>query len=341
MRLAPLLAIVVGLLAAAGWVAMALADADVMPSYLAAWLFWIAAPFGALPLVMGLEALGRTEWPALLTLRRACLLLPAGAVLSLPVLLSTASLFRRPGIDAPLPAAWMAPGFFIARAVVILAVLSVLAVLFSRPPAIPRRGLAMAGLALHVCLVSLAAVDWVLALQPGIGSSAFGVLLMASQISVAACLAAFLLAVNTRAAGPLSGLGLLLAVLLATWAFVHFMQFLVIWSANLPHEVVWYTARTPGLGSFTVWFGVAACIMALGLLPTTLAKLPAVLATVAAMLLALHLAETLWLVTPAFRGSFVVTLPDALAVVGLGGLLMGLLLLTLPGEGGTLHREAA
>ena len=340
MRLAPLLAIAIGLLAAAGWTAMAMADADVMPSYLAAWLFWMAVPFGALPLVMGLEALGRSEWPALLTLRRACLLLPVGAVLALPVLFSTAVLFRRPDIDSPLPAAWMAPGFFIARAVVILAVLSVLAVLFSRTPAVPRRGLAMAGLAMHVCLVSLAAVDWVLALQPGIGSSAFGVLLMASQIGIAASLAAFLLAVNTPAAGSLSGLGVLLAVLLASWAFLHFMQFLVIWSANLPHEVVWYTARTPGLGSFTVWFGVAACVLTLALLPTALAKAPAVLATVAAMLLTLHLAETLWLVTPAFRGSFVVTLPDALAVFGLGGLLVGLLLLVLPRQGGS-RREAA
>ncbi len=341
MRLAPLLAMAVGVLAAIGWVMMALADADVMPSYLAAWLFWMAVPLGALPLVMALEALGRVEWPALLTLRRACLLLPAGSVLALPVLFRTAALFRRPDIVAPFPAAWMAPGFFIARAVAILAVLSVLALAFSRTPAAPRRGLALLGLALHVCLVSLAAVDWVLALQPGIGSSAFGVLLMASQLGVAACLAAFLLAVNTRGTASLSGLGLLLAVLLAAWAFLHFMQFLVIWSANLPHEVVWYAARTPGLGSFTVWFGVAACVVALGLLPTVLSKAPAVLATLAAMLLTLHLAETLWLVTPAFRGSFVVTLPDILAVLGLGGLLMGLLLLVLPRQGGSLRHEAA
>ena len=44
--------------------------------------------------------------------------------------------------------------------------------------------------------------------------------------------------------------------------------------------------------------------------------------------------------TPAFRGSFVVTLPDALAVFGLGGLLVGLLLLVLPRQGGS-RREAA
>ena len=58
MRLAPLLAIAIGLLAAAGWTAMALADADVMPSYLAAWLFALAVPLGALPLVMALELIG-------------------------------------------------------------------------------------------------------------------------------------------------------------------------------------------------------------------------------------------------------------------------------------------
>ena len=53
--------------------------------------------------------------------------------------------------------------------------------------------------------------------------------------------------------------------------------------------------------------------------------MPAVLASLAAMLLLVHLVETLWLVTPAFRGAFVVTWADAFAVLGIGGLLLALL----------------
>ncbi len=58
--------------------------------------------------------------------------------------------------------------------------------------------------------------------------------------------------------------------------------------------------------------------------------MPAVLATFAATLLLMHLTEMLWLVTPALRGRFTLTLADVFALLGLGGLLVGSLLATLP-----------
>ncbi len=333
MRRGALLALAVGVLAGAGWIALALASAEVMPSYLAAWLFWIAVPLGALPLVMVLECTGGPAWAVTPILRRILLLLPAGALFVLPVLLRTAPLFRRQGVRDPLPAAWMSPGFFITRAVVILVLLSLLALLFSRTPKNgPRRRTASLGLFLHVCLMSLAAVDWVLALQPGLGSSAIGLLLIASQLGVGGCLAAFVVAVGTRGVLLQPGLGTLLAALLAGWAFLHFIQFLVVWSANLPSEIVWYQARTPGFGGAVIWFAVVAVAAGLAILPTGLARVPAVLATLAATLLVMHLTETFWLVTPAFRGRFTLTLADALAALGLGGLLVGLLLAALRHE---------
>ncbi len=202
------------------------------------------------------------------------LLLPVGAVFAIPVLLRTAPLFRRDGVPGALPAGWMAPGAFIGRAVVILAVLCVLALVFSRAPAAaPRRGLAAIGLVLHVSLVSLAAIDWVLSLQPGLASSAIGLLLITSQLGVAACLAAFVGAVATRRGAAAAG-GSLLAVLLATWAALHFVQFLVVWSANLPDEVVWYLDRLPGLGIPAIWFAVAAAAVAFTLLPPPPAAFP-------------------------------------------------------------------
>ena len=327
-----LVALGIGGLASAGWLVIALASADAMPSYLAAWLFWLAAPMGALAIVMALELFGGDAGPLAATLRRSLPLLPVGAVFAIPVLLSTAPLFRRADLPRALPEGWMAPGVFIGRAVLILAVLSVLALLFSRAPrGAPRRGLAAVGLMLHVSLVSLAAIDWVLSLQPGLASSAIGVLLITSQAGIAACLAAFVGAVATCKTDTAPG-GVMLAVLLAVWAAVHFIQFLVVWSANLPDEVVWYLDRLPGLGGGVIWFAVAASVIALALLATAAGRIPAVLASVAAMLLLAHLAETLWLVTPAFRGRFTVTVADALAVLGIGGLVVGLLLLLPTGD---------
>ena len=331
MRRAALVCVVVGLLAGAGWVLLVLASPEVMPSYLAAWLFWMAVPLGALPLVLTLECFGGMRWAVMPALRRALLLLPLGALFAIPVLLRTEPLYRRAGVRDPLPDAWMAPSFFITRTVVILVVLSLLALLFSFAPSRgPRRPLAAIGLFVHVCLVSVAAVDWVLSLQPGLGSSAFGLLLIASQVGVAGCLIAFVIAVGTPGGAVPAELGLLLTVLLGVWAFLHFVQFLVVWSANLPAEIVWYQARTPGFGGAVVWFAVIAVAAGLAILPTGLARVSAILASFAAMLLLMHLAETLWLVTPAFRGHFTVTLGDGLAVLGIGGLLVAVLLALLP-----------
>ena len=73
-----------------------------------------------------------------------------------------------------------------------------------------------------------------------------------------------------------------------------------------------------------------ATFVALAVLPSALARIPAVLASLAAMMLLAHWAETLWLVTPAFRGQFRITMPDLLATVGFGGLVSGLMLVLLP-----------
>ena len=333
---AAVVALLVGVLAGAGWWAAGAAA----PSYLAGWLFWIGVPMGALPLVMGFEAAGLGAWPTVLVLRRMLLLLPVGAVFVIPVLVGYAGLFQRPGVAGALPPAWMAPGFFIGRAIVILAVLSLLAMLFSRQPRRPRVALAGLGMVLHLCLVTVAAVDWVMSLQPGLGSSVFGLLVIATQLGLAACLATFLLAVTTRGMPMPTGSGLVLAVLILTGAFLEFIQFLVVWSANLPAEVAWYLARGAGLGSVAVWFCVTVSLAGLVLLLTPLARVPAALASLAATLVLAHLAELLWLVTPAFRGVFTVTLADALAVLGLGGLLVGLLLALLPRRLGEAARAA-
>ncbi len=320
----------IGLAGAAGWIAFAAAGSAVMPSYLAGWLLVFGIPAGALLLVLGQEALGYVSWSALPVLRRTVLLLPAVSVFSIPVLLRTEPLYRRPGLADALPPGWAAPGRFDLRMVIILLVLSGFALVFSRTPSRPRRLLAVIGCMLHICLVSVAAVDWVMSLQPGLNSSAIGLLLISSELGTACCLLAFVLAVQSRERLRSQGLPLLLTAVLAAWGFLHFIQFLIVWSADLPTEIVWYQARSGGWGGFAVWFAAAALALGLAILPSSIARVPAVLASVSAMLLLAHLVETLWLVTPAFRGRFSVTLPDALALIGLGGLTVGLMIVLLP-----------
>lgn len=319
-----------GVLGALGWVLVAVLGGQVMPSYLGAWLFGLGVPMGALPLVMALEWMGAEEAGLLGVLRRVLLLLPAGVVLAVPVLVMSGGLF---GVQAGhgIPGWWVAPGLLVTRAVVMLAAVAGLAVVFSRTPRRPRMGLAVLGGMVYAAVASVAAVDWVLAVQPGLGSSLVGLLLMLAQAGLAASLAGFVVAVRTPRTGRVPApLATMLALLLAAWAFVHFVQFLTIWSANLPEEASWYLARSSGLGGFGLGFGAASAVLGCAVLPTPLGRVPMVLATVAAMVLLAHLGEAFWLVTPAFRGVFRVTGADVLAAMGVGGLLLALLLALVP-----------
>ncbi len=308
-----------------GCILLVLWRAEVMPSYLAAWLFWMALPLGALPLVAAAELLGSADGPLLSVLRRMLLLLPLGAILAVPLMLRADLLYHRAEMPKAL-AAWMATPSLIVRMAVMLVVWSGLALLLARPPRDqPRRKLAGLALVLHSVMASVAALDWVMSLAPGLGSSAFGLMLIAGQVVTATCAGLFVLALRSGGRRLPALPGLLLACLLGGWAFLHFAQYLVVWSANLPAEIVWYQQRSSGLGRPLIWAAAAAALLGLVLLPSRLSRVPVLAASLAAMLMLGHLLETLWLVTPAFRGDFSLRGADVLAVVGVGGLSLALL----------------
>ncbi|WP_419730996.1 hypothetical protein [Lichenicola sp.] len=297
----------------------------VMPSYLAAWLFVLSVPLGALLLVGLLEAFAGEASPLLPPLRALLPLMPVAALLGLPVLLLSGTLYD--------PSAWPAAGIgrewfahtpFSLRMVVFLLIWSALALQFSVPPRLGGRRVA-AGLGFGLTLVTgtLAAYDWVMAVEPGIASSEFGLLVLAgamlSALSVAALLACL---VDPPAsygfAGPL-------LILLALWMFLHFSQFLVIWSANEPHEASWYLHRIDGLGAACLWLAV------LLLLAAPVLRLPAIrpaarrrlIAAIAGLALLVRLLESFWLITPSFRGHFTLSAADLLAAAGLIALVVG------------------
>lgn len=334
-------------LGASGFAALAglgLAGAAVMPSYLGAWLFLLALPLGALPVVMGCELLDGPETGLLAALRRLVAVMPLAAVLAIPVLLRLDGLY--PSLAAAkggLPGWWMTPGFFVARAVAFLLAWTALSLVFARVPSgraldARRPALAAAGLGLHLVMGTLAADDWAQAVEPSFNSSAFGLLLIAAQCSAAVSLAAVLAVTGRpeppadralsaeRAGDPAASrhVATALAVLLGFWGFLSFTQYLVVWSANLPREVVWYQHRAAGLGLRAEYSAGILCALALAaLLPRWPSRRTALLAWVAAALLAMHGLEMLWLVTPAFRLAFAVTGADLFALGGAAGLGIG------------------
>ncbi len=305
-------------------VAALLETRSVMHSYLAAWLIVLALPAGALPLAMGLEILPVDGLAIGSSLRRLLALMPLAAVLALPVLLAHRELF--PGLGGAAPGfagVWNGTVVFVVRAILILLVWVLLSVLFARPAARRRPILAGFGLALHLVLVTLAAQDWILAVEPSFTSSAAGLLLLAAQSGIALAVAGLM---RTRRSGSHAPdrLPAALAMTLALWLFLVFTQYLVVWSANLPAEAAWYRHRSADVGVTAEIAAAVVCVVAfVALLRDATARRPRIMAVVAGLLVLLHAGGMLWLVTPAIRGHFSVRLTDLLAVAGLVSLGLG------------------
>ncbi|VTU33541.1 hypothetical protein H4CHR_03235 [Variovorax sp. PBS-H4] len=201
--------------------------------------------------------------------------------------------------------AWLSTPFFIAR----VAVYAIAWWWLTREASLERKGRAAASLAVHTVLSSLAAVDLLMSLLPGWYSTAFGLIVLAVQALGGAALAVLLVAwclprrLEADAARrlPLSrDLGNLLLMWSMTWAYLAFMQFLVIWAENLPREIAWYVPRLQ-----TGWVDVAIALVLLQWLLPCVALLfravkdrPARLAPVAALLVAASALDVAWTVLP-------------------------------------------
>ncbi len=322
MRRGALVPVLVGIVALGVAFALSLlGGVRLLPSYLAAWLFCFGVPVGALAVLMGLEIAGAAGAPLADPLRSTVAALPVLAVLAAPILLNPDALFPLHGSTSP----------FVLRAVVFLVLWTLLSLVFQRRPAwpgSPRRALAVVGLAVHSVIGTVAATDWALSLDPGLGSSSFGLLLMVSQCGAAVSVAVLLAAWSGRPWMAPSGLAALFLCLLGAWIFLEFTQFLIVWSANLFNEVAWYQRRSAGIGLVAERTAIGACAAALLLLlPRQFEVLTTSLAFAAGAVLFAHLIETFWLITPAFRDRLDVTGTDLLALCGLGALLVGASLL--------------
>lgn len=106
----------------------------------------------------------------------------------------------------------------------------------------------------YVLLVSFAAIDWVMTLDPHWYSTIWGLLYVVGWALSSFAFAIVILAwLSTRA--PMNrvvgkrhfhDLGKLVLALVMVWAYFNFSQFLIIWSGNLPEETQWYITRMAG-----------------------------------------------------------------------------------------------
>ena len=302
-------------------------------STLAAWLAALALPVGALPVTVVAERFGRRVRERggvemLGALRRLMALMPAVALLGLPVAAAGPLLY--PWTTAvprtELAALWFTPPFFAARVFAYLAAWTWLCVRFANPFDEPGEGRTVPAVALHAVAGTLFVADVVASLDPRLDSALMGMLVLTAWSGLAFS-AAILLAweepepVGRGRTVPGRGRLIPLVVLLALWAYMHFVQFLIVWSANLPPEVSWYHARGGPAGRALAVAGGAVVALA-GL--ATLRPGRVITRALAAAALGVHVLEMFWLVTPALRDRFVIRGSDALAALGLACLVAAL-----------------
>jgi len=284
---------------------------------------WIGSiPIGALGLLMMMRMIpGPWRDELALPTQRLTLLMPLAALAMVPVLVGVGRLY--PWVDLPLQgyrAAYLSVWTFELRTIVFFAAAIAVVVLLPRSTG---QALAAGGIIALTLYDTTMVVDWLMTLDPGFHSSGFALYAMSIQYAIAVgALIVLRLAVGPAGENT-SVLGALLITVLLTWTYLAFMQYLIIWSGNLPQGVAWFAKR--GSGGWSVVEYVIT-ISALG--PLFLLFFPPVRAG-RFWLIALSLVvmlgkvfELAWLVLPTMANPGIGMASMVLAVVGLVALVL-------------------
>ncbi|HEX9924039.1 MAG TPA: hypothetical protein VGD99_15390 [Anaerolineae bacterium] len=302
-------------------------------SYLLAYIFWLEIALGCLGMVM-LHHVAGGRWSFVIRrlMETGAMTLPLLAVLFIPLLIGLTRLY--PWTDPALVAqsellqhksVYLNIPFFIVRAVIYFTVWSGLAYLLNRwslrqdetgEPGLSSRlrRLSAIGLILYFVTATFAAFDWLMSLEPEWFSSIYGVLFIVGQALAALALAVIGLRLMAKGqpmtetiasstwASLFNDLGNFLLGFVVVWAYISFSQFLIIWSANIPEEAIWYYHRSQGGWQ---WVGMGLILFHLVLpffllLSRRIKRQAQWLAGLAMAILLMRLVDLFWLIVPAF-----------------------------------------
>ena len=312
---------------AAGLICAAIGWATAPQKFFAAWLAGFLSlagwPLGSLALLLA-HTLTGGRWGEALRLpllggaAATALLIPA----AIPLAFGLPDLYPWFHPAAPLANGfYLNKGFFVVRAAIYAASWIGLALLALWRRGFPLR-LAPPAALLLVLSVSFAVIDLAQSLTPDFNSTVFASLAMAGMagFGLAAALAAAVLAGER----PPAAAGKILFGLVLLWAYLDFMQALIVWESDLAAETPWYIVRSVG-----AWGRVAWALAALHFLLPFFLLLSARLRDsadgmllICLLLLAMEVMRWWWVVLPSLAAK-----PDwiDLAVVaGLGGSAVGM-----------------
>lgn len=230
----------------------------------------------------------------------AALTLPFFLLLGLVLAFGLGELFPWAGhpLDLPLArAGFLSPGFFMIRSAAYLLICTGLAYWLTHTRHL-RRASAI-GLALLTPVMTLSAYDWVLSREPQWWSSLFGLAFGLGQVLAALASAILITLLKKEPASPqrMASLERALLTLLLLTAWTWFAQFLIVWLANLPHEVAWYLKRSDD-GNLTL-LGTSYALMLAAiviLVPSGVSRMAMLIGSGLALLH--HTTHMLWVLQP-------------------------------------------
>lgn len=178
--------------------------------------------------------------------------------------------------------------------------------------------------------LTFAAIDWIMSLEPVWYSSIFGVYVFAGGFLAAIALVTVLAArlwARRRSAGAITpnhfhALGRMLFAFTVFWAYAAFFQAMLIRIANKPEEVTFYAQRIGGAWAVFVWILILGhfALPFLFLIRRAVKFRPRAMAAAGGWLVAMHLADTYWLVIPSrVQGALVVHWLDLAALAAVLG----------------------
>ncbi|MBL8950383.1 MAG: hypothetical protein JNK82_06380 [Myxococcaceae bacterium] len=256
---------------------------------------------------------------------------------------------RRPYLNAP---------GFIMRGAIVLALFVGVWLLLDRASRRREttRGLSAGALFSLALGLAVAAVDWLMSLEPEWFSASFCVYGVAGSLASAAAMLLLVVIVPVDPTLPaakasnehVAHLAAVLFVCTCLWGWVAGTQWLVTSRANLPAEVSWLQARTS-----PTWFPVTALLGVgrfalpfIALLSRAARRNRNLLTALSVWVLAMQFVDVFWVVKPALRlRSAALTLPaatfgwsDLTAWLGLGGLCMAYVLFRMRGPSAAATR---
>ena len=309
-----------------------MSQADFFQSYLYAYMFWMGLTLGCLGVLI-LHHLVSGSWGHIVQryVESGARTLPYMALLFVPIVLGMTQLYPWTHPES-IPATYahavekklgyLNVPFFVVRQVAYFAFWSLVAYWLTTKSRqqdqtgdvrLTRSMKIVSGPAMvfFVLTMTLAAVDWMMSLEPEWYSTMYGIgrIVGAVLTTLAFCILLVRWLVDKQ---PLASvlttrhihhLGNLLMAFTILWAYIAFSEFLIIWSGNLPEDNMWHLRRM-GTG-----WNIFAVVLILGhfavpfalLLSRGLKRHIVSLARIAVGILVMRFIDFYWLIYPAFN----------------------------------------